>query len=506
MDTLPLNGIITSASGGIWVSSGTGFFFPDDTTLNGVYVISSGDSAAGGFVITLTSIGNILGCPPVTDILTVTILPPPIVDAGVDQMICANEDSVFLTGTVVNAGGVWSTSGTGLFFPDSTAINAVYLVSDADTTSGLITLTLTTTGSCILLTDSMQISITPPPIANFTNTEVCLNSITDFVDLSSGVLVSWDWDFGNGNTDTVQDPQHQFDSSGINNVTLIVTALNGCTDTLTKGVLVNPSPVADFSADNVCQVDTVFFFDLSTVVAPNTIVSYFWDFGDASSSTLQNPSHVYSTFGSYLVTLIVESSVGCSDTVQNVVTVSPSPVASFNQNYTVVSTEQAVTFTDVSSGSGSIPDTIQIISWDWDFYYEFSGIEGSSTLQNPSFLYSDTGEFIIQLIITNEYNCSDTVYSDIKVHLDPLVPSGFSPDGNIENQILYVLGGPFSELDFVIYNEWGEIIFTSSRQSDGWDGTKNGIKQPMGVYVYNVHATGIDGKEYHLWGDVTLLR
>jgi gliding motility-associated-like protein len=172
----------------------------------------------------------------------------------------------------------------------------------------------------------------------------------------------------------------------------------------------------------------------------------------------------------------------------------------------LVSTEQTANFSDLSSGSGNIPDTIQIISWDWDFYYESNGIDSSSSLQNPSFLYSDTGQYIVQLIVTNEYNCTDTVYNDITVHLEPLVPSGFSPDGNLENDILYVLGGPFTELDFVIYNEWGEIIFVSERQSHGWDGTKDGIKQPMGVYVYNVHATGLDGKLHHLWGDVTLLR
>lgn len=506
VDTIQLNGVVTGAAGGIWATSGTGTFYPNDTTLNGFYIISTADSAAGGVIITLTSTGNLAGCPPVTDVMTITILPPPVIDAGPDQIICANEDSVFLNGTVTNAGGVWSTNGTGTFYPDSVTINAVYLISDADTAVGLITLTFTTTGSCMLLMDSLQVSITPPPIASFTNTEVCRNSITDFTDQSSGTLVSWDWDFGNGNTSTLQNPQFVFDSSGTNNVTLIVTALNGCTDTLTKPVLVNPAPFADFIADNVCQVDTVYFFDQSTALSPDFIVSYTWDFGDAGSSTLQSPSHLYSTFGSYLVTLIVESSVGCKDTIQKVVTVSPSPVANFSQDYDIVSTEQSVTFTDLSSGSGNIPDTIQLINWDWDFYYESSGIDSSSSLQNPSFLYSDTGQFVIQLVVTNEYNCTDTVYSDIKVHLEPLVPSGFSPDGNFENDILYVLGGPFSKLDFVIYNEWGEIIFVSVRQSDGWDGTRDGIKQPMGVYVYNVHATGIDGKEYHLWGDVTLLR
>ena len=61
-------------------------------------------------------------------------------------------------------------------------------------------------------------------------------------------------------------------------------------------------------------------------------------------------------------------------------------------------------------------------------------------------------------------------------------------------------------LEFIIYNGWGEVIFVSNRQEDGWDGTFKGVKQPMGVYVYTVVAITIDGKDHQLWGDVTLLR
>ena len=64
----------------------------------------------------------------------------------------------------------------------------------------------------------------------------------------------------------------------------------------------------------------------------------------------------------------------------------------------------------------------------------------------------------------------------------------------------------YNLVEFKIYNNWGELIYISENPSGGWDGTKNGIQQPIGVYVYMLYAVTEDGKEYNLHGDVTLLR
>jgi len=508
VDTVQLSGIVTGAAGGIWTTSGSGQFFPSDTSLNAIYIISTADSAAGLVIITLTSTGNLMGCPPATDIMTITIMPPPTLDAGTDQFICANEDSVYLNGTTSNAGGVWSTSGSGIFIPDSTALNATYILSNADTASGIITLTLTTTGSCMTISDSIQVSVTPPPVADFNFTEVCLSEVTSFTDITASTIVSWYWNFGDSDTNSTQNPQHTYNPAGSYNVTFVVVALNGCVDTVIKPITVHPRPIAYFSFDNVCELDSFYFIDSSTVSNPGSIVSYSWNFGDGDSSTIQNPSHLYGTYGFFLVTLIVETSAGCKDTISKVAVVSPNPVAQFSIDNHIVNTEDDLTFTDLSTGSPNIPDTIIIVDWSWDFYYPASGSSDStySGQSPPTHNYNDTGYYVIQLIVTNQYLCTDTVYDTVRVGLAPLVASGFTPDGNNQNDFLVVEGGPYEELEFNVFNEWGEIIFTSNNQEDGWDGTFKGVPQPMGVYVYTVIATSIDGKKHRLWGDVTLLR
>lgn len=86
------------------------------------------------------------------------------------------------------------------------------------------------------------------------------------------------------------------------------------------------------------------------------------------------------------------------------------------------------------------------------------------------------------------------------------MPNAFSPNGDGQNDVYYVLGGPFSELDFKVYNSWGEVIFTSSSQDQGWDGTHRGQDVPVGVYVYKVNATTIEGEPHEKSGKISLIR
>jgi gliding motility-associated-like protein len=86
------------------------------------------------------------------------------------------------------------------------------------------------------------------------------------------------------------------------------------------------------------------------------------------------------------------------------------------------------------------------------------------------------------------------------------VPNLFSPNGDGVNDIEYVYGTAIAQLEFRIYNHWGQLVFTSKDQRQGWDGTMSGVKQPVGVYVYIVKATMQDGSVIIKKGNVTLMR
>ena len=86
------------------------------------------------------------------------------------------------------------------------------------------------------------------------------------------------------------------------------------------------------------------------------------------------------------------------------------------------------------------------------------------------------------------------------------VPNLFSPNGDGVNDIEYVYGTAIAQLEFRIYNQWGQLVFTSKDQHQGWDGSMSGQKQPVGVYVYIVKATMQDGSVIVKKGNVTLMR
>jgi gliding motility-associated-like protein len=86
------------------------------------------------------------------------------------------------------------------------------------------------------------------------------------------------------------------------------------------------------------------------------------------------------------------------------------------------------------------------------------------------------------------------------------LPNSFSPNGDDHNDVFYVRGGPFTELDFRVYDGWGREIFQTSSQDIGWDGTENGKQSPTGVYVYTIVAVNDLGQAFDYSGRITLLR
>ena len=164
--TAQLNGAVSGGTTtGIWSSTGTGSFTPNNTALNAVYTPSAADAAAGSVTLTLTSTG---ACTPVSDVMTLTISPAPTVNAGADQTVCRNNSNVSLSGSVtVATGGIW-TGGAGTFIPNNTTLNAVYVPTTAELNAGSLALTLTTTGNgiCNPISDNVIITFTAAPVVN----------------------------------------------------------------------------------------------------------------------------------------------------------------------------------------------------------------------------------------------------------------------------------------------------------------------------------------------------
>lgn len=494
---IALTGTVTgSALTGTWTTTGTGAF-NNAGILNPNYTMSGADTLAGTVQFILTSTGGI--CPPETDTVTYVILKAPLVAAGPDTSFC-NNGVVQLNGLVsgFTTSGQWISTGTGTFVPNNVTLNATYVPSPADVLGGSIKFILESTNNkgCSPKRDSLNVTFIPAPTANFTYSVACATKPIQFNDLSSGSISTYNWNFGDGGNAISQNPIHSYSLANTYSVTFVVTSNNGCTDTIQKVVPVYNLPFADFNYSNSCVGQPIFFSDSSKASSGDAITNWNWNFGNTFTSTAVNPVYTFTNTGNQNISLTVTTDKGCSDSITKSVTVRPKPNAKFSMTNNPTLAQEIVFFTDFS-----FSPTSTITAWSWDF-----GDGGGASAQNPTNIYQNQGTYTVELVVTDNYGCSDTSKLEISVTLLPLVPTAFSPNGDNNNDLLFVKGGPFENMNFRVYNNWGELIFETTDQKVGWDGKYKGQDAPIGVYVWVLDVDMFNNKSVRKTGDVTLLR
>lgn len=511
---ISLNGSIGgSASTGTWTTlNGTGAFNPPPAPPVSSYTMSFGDMSVGTLTYVLTSDPGTYNCPNDSDTLRIAVLAAPVVAVNSNTSVCENAP-VALTGTVTGYtnSGIWSSTGTGAFTPTNTALGGQYLPSSGDVSNGTVTLTLLSTNNqgCPAQSASFIATFVDAPQALFTVSSVrCRDSVINFINGSqaNGTNgLTYNWNFGDGppnGTSTSLNPLYTYTSNGSFVITLTVTGTNTltipniqCPDTVSRRITVNPLPIADYSYLNACQSLPAQFKDESLVI-PGNILGWNWNFGDGSSnSSIKNPVHTFTTAGVYNVVLTAISNNSCAATISKTVGINPQPVAQFGMTNDPTIALEPVYFSDFSAPTGSIT------TWLWSF-----GDESSGTGSSPTHIYQNSGMYVITLTVFDNNGCSDEVSKNIEVQILPQVPTAFTPNKDNNNDLLFVKGGPFENITFRVYNNWGELLFETNDQKIGWDGTKNGKEQPVGVYVWTLVVDMYNNRQVKKNGDVTLIR
>jgi gliding motility-associated-like protein len=224
----------------------------------------------------------------------------------------------------------------------------------------------------------------------------CRNSPVNFTNISVPAPASSLWDFGDGTFSALTNPSKTYTVAGTYSVKL-KNNYGSCADSITKQITIYDLPVPNFSAPDTtdCKVPfTVNFNDLSTGGA----TSWRWDFGDGGTSTLQNPSHTYTTLGTYSVKLFINDGNGCGDSIiKNQFIKVQAPVVAING----LPLEGCVPFT--ISPTPNVTTVDGIASYLWNF-----GDGGTSTAQNPSHTYTLQGTYTVKLYITTNDGCIDS--------------------------------------------------------------------------------------------------
>lgn len=204
----------------------------------------------------------------------------------------------------------------------------------------------------------------------------------------------WLWDFGDGETSTDRNPVHEYVQPGEYEVSLTVTTDGGTNTVVRPGyIVVSAVPMVDFDASPTggSAPLNVQFTDRS-MPGTSAITSWFWEFGDGTTSSAQNPLHIYSAPGSYTVSLTARNDAGeATRTRADLITVTQRPAAAFSAAPREGAAPLAVSFLDESL-SGSAP----IEEWLWDF-----GDGTSSSERNPIHEFAASGAYDVSLTVTS---------------------------------------------------------------------------------------------------------
>ncbi len=316
------------------------------------------------------------------------------------------------TGTVAT----WQWDFDGNNTVDSTDRNPTHTY----TSPGVYTVSLTVGGACDTDTKTVQGFVTvlaPAPVAAFSGTPtsgVAPLAVT-FTDASTGMVSSWSWDFGDGSPpSTAQHPQHVYTAPGTYTVTLVATGPGGA-DTAVRAGYVTVHEVVTAAFVAVTPTTGVAPLAVSFADGSTGASSWSWNFGDGSPlSTAQHPQHVYTTPGTYTVTLVATGPGGADTAVRaGYVTVHEVVTAAFAAvTPTTGVAPLAVSFADGSTGASS---------WSWNFG------DGSplSTAQHPQHVYTTPGTYTVTLVATGPGG-ADTVVRGGYVTVHEVVTAAFA--------------------------------------------------------------------------------
>ena len=438
----------------------------------------------GHFIVTVTDLG---GC---TDTAHATIVEPdPLVISVPDTIRACNHDSTTIY--VAATGGVypytfhWNTGDTTQIisiYVNGNTTYSVYIIDNSGCQSEVRHINVQIPDPLTLIATPEKDSICPGEYVTI-NTEI------------NGGLPPFNTYV---NSNLTYPPITVYPNSIEHNYTITVEDICGTQAIENINIGVYPVPVLSFSSDTSAGCSPLSVTFNNSAANPN--YQAYWIFEDSTSIYQGNTiTHTFIEPGLYDVTLSVVTDKGCrtSLTVPDFIEVYENPIAHFRTKPSVVYiTDPMVDF---------INESYNATSYIWSFG------DGDSSLEaNPRHTYGDTGYYVVTLFVESDKGCIDSTSYLLKVNdvYTFYVPTAFTPDNDGINDYLEIFSRNIEEktYSFNIYNRWGEIIWSTNKLSEFWNGfAKNNKKVKPGVYVWHAIFYDTLGKYHEKSGTVTVI-
>jgi gliding motility-associated-like protein len=477
-----------SGDGSAWVSAsgGTGSYIFNWSPLSG-----NNDTIvnkpAGSYTCTVTDVN---GC---AEIDSVNIQQP-------TQVAITAPDSILLCqgqSTTINATVSGGNPGYTITYSPSGPT-----VSPTSTT--MYTIDATDTNGCAAWTDTVIVIVNPPLALNVSSPPaICNGGVVGLSAIGSGGDGNYTYTWSAGTTPSTGSNVNANPNS---TTTYTVVITDGCgsspdSATLTVTVYPTPQPVFTLSDSSGCAPFCVTFTNTTS-----NSVSCLWQFGDGGIDTVNcTATYCYTQPGVYDISLMITDNNGCTGSAgaTGIINVYASPIAGFDfgpDDATMLN--PLISFTDQSQGA---------TSWSWDFG---NSPVATSTQQNPTFAYPDSGSYTVTQICYNAYGCSDTTELTVEIEEDAslYIPNAFTPNGDGMNDYFYPQGVGVDEgvYEFWIFDRWGNLIFHSTTWGEGWDGKVQGGTGEIAqedVYVWKLQYRSVTKKQTREYmGHVSLVK
>lgn len=272
---------------------------------------------------------------------------------------------------------------------------------------------------------------------------------------------------------------------GLYNVSVSERTAMGCTGEVREGtVWVRGTLFGTSYPNQACLNDSV------TIIARGGI-KYLWSNGE-SDSTIR----IKLTADTLLQVIISDTVCGLtSDSFDISIKAAIKPVMSITSDVTSVFRNQPVNI----YYHGSLNDRV---NWQID----------KPNTSNPNgnginIIFNDTGEAIIKVISQNILGCTDSAFTKVEIRQEQIFfATAFTPNGDGLNDVFKPQGLGVKEFQLIIFNRWGQALFSTKDPNTGWDGTIDGMPVPTDVYLYQCDMVGTSGKVYGYKGNVTVIR
>ena len=303
------------------------------------------------------------------------------------------------------------------------------------------------------------------------------------------------WKFGDGSTSQIKSPVKKYIQTGKFPVDLIVSSDKGCADTASNFVTVFPNITPGFTWNTPCTNVPTHFIN-QTNENGSVLVNYLWDLGNGTTSTLKEPiPFSYAAAGVYKVTLSA-ASLGCETAPQSIdhtiEVFDPLPGVRY-RDVTI-----PVNYTAKIYARGGVG-----IVYNWIPSTQLSNIHTYS----PYFYAANDVKYLVE--ISDRHNCitTDTLQVYVLKKKGFYMPNAFTPNKDGQNDdIMPWLVDMKSLRRFSIYNRFGNLLFSTEKDGQGWDGTYKGVAVEAGSYVWLLQYVDTDGQLKMEKGSLMLVR